>query len=1061
MFGMGTLPMRVAQGIIVLGDFNGDGLLDLFIAAAGYDGPPFGGEVNVLLVSNPDGTYSDRSATLPQAPDFTASATAGDINGDGYLDLYVGNVGGSPIGPYFLIGRGDGTFTQKITGLPPTMSAGLFDNTNIPGGNFELFNASEFVDVDQDGHLDLVLGIKPNAHVDNIVLFNDGTGDYTRRPRLVLPRGPLPIDNFGTSGIVPLDINRDGLPDLILMYSAHLAAGFALQALVNRGDGTFADETIARFGTSNTRTTGTECGVLSAADLNGDGWLDLYCTTGPMDIAPRYLMNSGTGTWTALAPGVLTPGIGFQLEVVDFDGDGRSDLLEIAHHQSGGIRYGSHLNRTPRAVPGAPVIGPAGAGNAHAAIFFSTPLGSGTSPITGYTARCGSGQVGSGTTSPIIVAGLTNGHHYACTVTATNLAGVSVPSGSVAVTPAPQAVALDRTSFVFSAVTTGAAFSATTSAQTVRLLQNGAGPVTWTASSSVPWLLVSPASGTGSATLSVSVRFAPDLNASQSGRITLTYVGGIGVMVARLTTEAAAAESGPVGSFDTPAAGLTGVAGSIAVTGWAMDDVEVTRVRLYRNPVGGEPAGQLVFLGNAVFVDGARPDVTLLFPSAPRNTRAGWGYLLLTNFLPNGGNGTFTLSAFADDVGGRSTLLGTRTFTADNAGATRPFGAIDTPGQGETVSGTVNNFGWVLSRGTRRADPPSGGTVVVVIDGVVVGTPFGWVARPDLTNLFPRAQYAGVEQALGVFGLDTTTLSNGVHTIAWVVTDNLGAADGVGSRYFTVSNGAALTGASAEREPLRLAGAQPFLEEDLVGAALDLRVLHLRRGPRLESAPEMLTPDDAGLVTIDGEELDRIELLLGGTEPTGDDAPYTGYLRVGSGLLPLPVGSRLDPATGVFTWQPGVAFVGSYDFVFVQPGSTATRREVRIVLHPKGSGSASQRAVIDTPGAHEDVSGQFVIAGWAIDPDSPAGTGVATVHVWAYPRATCDDAPCEPIFLGAATYGGSRPDVAELYGARYRDSGFGLTVSALEPGSYDIAVFAWSTATKRFLPAAVALVTVR
>ena len=45
-------------------------------------------------------------------------------------------------------------------------------------------------------------------------------------------------------------------------------------------------------------------------------------------------------------------------------------------------------------------------------------------------------------------------------------------------------------------------------------------------------------------------------------------------------------------------------------------------------------------------------------PGTPLNTRAGWGYLMLTNFLPAGGNGTFTLYAYADDRDGHTTLLG-------------------------------------------------------------------------------------------------------------------------------------------------------------------------------------------------------------------------------------------------------------------------------------------------------------------------------------------------------------------------------------------------------------------
>jgi hypothetical protein len=58
--------------------------------------------------------------------------------------------------------------------------------------------------------------------------------------------------------------------------------------------------------------------------------------------------------------------------------------------------------------------------------------------------------------------------------------------------------------------------------------------------------------------------------------------------------------------------------------------------------------------------------------------------------------------------------------------------------------------------------------------------------RPDIASLFPG--YANSGGAVGHFALDTTTLSNGVHTIAWVVVDSGGNASGIGSRYFTVAN---------------------------------------------------------------------------------------------------------------------------------------------------------------------------------------------------------------------------------------------------------------------------------
>ena len=147
--------------------------------------------------------------------------------------------------------------------------------------------------------------------------------------------------------------------------------------------------------------------------------------------------------------------------------------------------------------------------------------------------------------------------------------------------------------------------------------------------------------------------------------------------------------------------------------------------------------------------------------------------------LPNQGDGTFTFSIYADDSNGNSTLLGWRTITCSNSTSTTPFGAIDTPSQGQTVSGLVNNFGWVLSRGTRRADPPSGGSVNVVIDGAVVGSPGGWTNRSDLTNLFPAAQYSGVGSALGVLTFDSSTLTKwcaydsvGCHRQLWFVGGN-------------------------------------------------------------------------------------------------------------------------------------------------------------------------------------------------------------------------------------------------------------------------------------------------
>jgi hypothetical protein len=265
---------------------------------------------------------------------------------------------------------------------------------------------------------------------------------------------------------------------------------------------------------------------------------------------------------------------------------------------------------------------------------------------------------------------------------------------------------------------------------------------------------------------------------------------GWNAFVVRLLSDTAPTPGGlavPFGVIDTPSPGAANLTGSIAVTGWALDDDEVTGVRILRDPVAGEPAGPPIFLGNAVMVEGARPDVAAAYPSYPHSTRAGWGYLLLSNMLPNGGTGTYTLYVYADDRNGHSTLLGTRTVSCANASATRPFGAIDTPGQGETVSGSAYvNFGWALTP-QPKGIPFDGSTITVFVDGAPVGHPIYNNFRADIAALFPgRVNSNG---AVGAFYLDTTKLADGLHTIEWLVTDNAGISEGIGSRYFRVKNG--------------------------------------------------------------------------------------------------------------------------------------------------------------------------------------------------------------------------------------------------------------------------------
>jgi YVTN family beta-propeller protein len=105
---------------------------------------------------------------------------------------------------------------------------------------------------------------------------------------------------------------------------------------------------------------------------------------------------------------------------------------------------------------------------------------------------------------------------------------------------------------------------------------------------------------------------------------------------------------------------------------------------------------------------------------------------------------------------------------------------------------------------------------------------------------------------------------------------------------------------------------------------------------------------------------------------------------------------------------------------------------------------APAQVVIDAPAAGT-VKTPFTIAGWAVDPVLiTRGPGVDVVHIWAYPAS---GAP--PVFLGQATYGKTRFDVAAYLGSETISSGYELTAS-LPPGSYTLAVFARSIETAAF-----------
>jgi hypothetical protein len=298
---------------------------------------------------------------------------------------------------------------------------------------------------------------------------------------------------------------------------------------------------------------------------------------------------------------------------------------------------------------------------------------------------------------------------------------------------------------------------------------------------------------------------------------------------------------------------------------------------------------------------------------------------------------------YAFDQEGYQTWLGSRTITATNASAIEPFGAIDTPAQGETISGSsYANFGWVLSR-VRRADPPGGGSVSVYIDGVVVGSPVGWTSRSDLNALFPG--YPGLSTALGVFGFNTLAYNNGVHTIVWVVHDNAGVGAGVGSRYFNIFNSSgSLTMASAG-SAMRPAGPDLGRRVEDLGGRVVAASVDVREGFGLTTPLRQAGRALDGTPRVSSMERDRLEIRLAGNRPASAGVEYAGYLVVDGELRELPVGSSFDPSRGAFYWQPGLGFVGNYDLMFVGHGADGVRERipVRVTLQDRASTALASR----------------------------------------------------------------------------------------------------------------------
>ena len=274
-FGRSDLAVGTNPAAVAAGDVNGDGKLDLMIANSGSN------NVSVLL-GNGDGTF--QAPANYSAGNTPVSVALGDFNGDGKLDLVVANSNSGSVS--VLLGNGDGTFQTAIaysTDVSPNYVA--------------------VADLNGDGALDFVVA---NASGNDVSILL-GNGDGTFQTAVNYPVGSTP-DFVGLG-----DFNGDGIVDLAVTNQG----SNNVSVLLGNGDGTF--QTAVNYSAGNAPNS------VAVADFNGDGVLDLV-TTNNADNTVGVLLGNGNDTFQ---PSV-NYGVGASpnfVALADIDGDGKLDLV--------------------------------------------------------------------------------------------------------------------------------------------------------------------------------------------------------------------------------------------------------------------------------------------------------------------------------------------------------------------------------------------------------------------------------------------------------------------------------------------------------------------------------------------------------------------------------------------------------------------------------------------------------------------------------------------------------------------------------------------------------------
>jgi hypothetical protein len=252
-------------GGVALGDVNNDGLIDMYLTANLGE--------NKLYLNEGDFKFKDVTAIAGVAGTraWSTGVAMADVNGDGYLDIYVcnsGDIAGDNKQNELFINNGDGTFTEKAE------SFGLADQGYS--------THAVFFDYDNDGDLDVYL---LNNSYQSIGSFNKMQNERPKRDpvggdKLFRNDGEIFTDvseeagiygstiGFGL-GITIGDVNQDGWMDIFISNDF-----FERDYLyINNQDGTFTESLTTYMRAISAASMGADI-----ADINNDGHLDIFVT---------------------------------------------------------------------------------------------------------------------------------------------------------------------------------------------------------------------------------------------------------------------------------------------------------------------------------------------------------------------------------------------------------------------------------------------------------------------------------------------------------------------------------------------------------------------------------------------------------------------------------------------------------------------------------------------------------------------------------------------------------------------------------------------------------------